>query len=170
MAPESSKIKLDKLDKDILNELQKDATVSYKDLSKKIGAAESTVYDRTRRLRQLGIIKGIVPLLDAKKCGKLTTAWIRVSIDSIKDIGRISNELAMIDELLEVHEISGEWDILVKTKVTDNEELRNLEVEKIGPIKGIKGLYSLIAVRTEKEDIRIKLESLEEQMALNSNE
>jgi len=107
-------------------------------------------------------------LLDAKKCGKLTTAWIRVSIDSIKDIGRISKELSMIDELLEVHEISGEWDILVKTKVTDNEELRNLEVEKIGPIKGIKGLYSLIAVRTEKEDIRIKLESLEEQMAMNS--
>ena len=63
----------------------------------------------------------------------------------------------MIDELLEVHEVSGQWDILVKTKVSNNEELRNLEVEKIGSIKGIKGLYSLIAVRTEKEDIKIPL-------------
>ena len=73
----------------------------------------------------------------------------------------------MIDELLEVHETSGEWDILVKTKVANNEELRDLKVEKIGNIKGIKGLNSLIAVRTEKEDIRIKLEPFEEQMIMD---
>lgn len=166
MSSEST-IKLDNLDKEIITELQKDATISYKHLSKKIGAAESTVYDRTRRLRQLGIIKEIIPLIDAKKCGKQTTAWIRISIDNIKDIGRISKELSMIDGLLEVHETSGEWDILVKTKVANNEELRDLKVEKIGNITGIKGLNSIIAIRTEKEDIRIKLEPFEEQMVID---
>ena len=148
---------IDELDILILKEMQKDASFTHKIISKNLGINQSTVWYRLNKLKQKGVIKVIIPWLDAKKCGKLTTAWIRVSIDNIQDIGRISAELSMIEELLEVHEVSGQWDILVKTKVSNNEELRNLEVEKIGSIKGIKGLYSLIAVRTEKEDIKIPL-------------
>ena len=141
----------------IINELQKDATISYSELSKILGSHESTIYDRVRKLKEAKIIRGIIPLLDSNKCGLRTTAWIRISVNNIQDIGRISRELAMIDELLEVYEISGEWDILVKTKVKNNEELRNLEVNRIGLITGIVGLYSIIAVRTEKEGISLNL-------------
>jgi len=155
--PRTTKKNLDNLDITIITELQKDASITYNELSKILNVSESTIYDRTRRLKERGVIVRIVPLLDAKKCGKLTTAWIRISINNMQEIGRISKELAMIDELLEVCEISGEWDILVKTKVKDNEELRNIEVNKIGNIQGIVGLYSIIAVRTEKEDVRLNI-------------
>ncbi|MBU7033103.1 MAG: Lrp/AsnC family transcriptional regulator [Theionarchaea archaeon] len=149
--------KLDSLDKKILSELQDDATISYKDLAVKIGAPESTIYDRTKRLKEKKIIKTIVPLLDSDRLGILTTAFIRVSIDNISEIREITEQLAKLDEVLEVHEISGEWDILIKVKVRNNRELRDLEVEKIGKIKGIRGLYSLICIRTVKEDIRLSL-------------
>ena len=104
--------KLDSLDKKILSELQDDATISYKDLAVKIGAPESTIYDRTKRLKEKKIIKTIVPLLDSDRLGILTTAFIRVSIDNISEIREIAEQLAKLDEVLEVHEISGEWDIL----------------------------------------------------------
>ncbi|KYK36659.1 MAG: Lrp/AsnC family transcriptional regulator [Theionarchaea archaeon] len=150
-------IKLDELDKDILRKLQNDATISYKDLASEIGAPESTIYDRTKRLKEQKIIKAVVPLLDSEKLGILTTAYIRVSIDKISEIRKIAEQIAKLDEVLEVHEISGEWDILVKVKVKTNKELRDLEVEKIGTIKGIRGLYSLICIGTVKEDIRVSI-------------
>jgi DNA-binding Lrp family transcriptional regulator len=149
--------KLDTLDKKILCELQDDATISYKDLAVKIGAPESTIYDRTKRLKERKIIKAIVPLLDSNKLGILTTAFIRVSIDNISEIRRIAEQLAELEEVVEVHEISGEWDILIKVKVGNNRELRDLEVEKIGKINGIRGLYSLICIGTVKEDIRLSI-------------
>ena len=147
--------KLDELDKNILRRLQNDATMSYKDLAAQIGAPESTIYDRTKRLKEQKIIKAMVPLLDSEKLGILTTAYIRVSIEKISEIRKIAEQIAKLDEVLEVHEISGEWDILVKVKVKNNKELRDLEVEKIGTIKGIRGLYSLICIGTIKEDIRL---------------
>jgi DNA-binding Lrp family transcriptional regulator len=147
--------KLDELDKNILRKLQKDATISYKDLAAQIGAPESTIYDRTKRLKEQEVIKAMVPLLDSEKLGILTTAYIRVSIDKISEIRKIAEQIAKFDEVLEVHEISGEWDILIKVKVKNNKELRDLEVEKIGSIKGIRGLYSLICIGTIKEDIRL---------------
>ncbi len=149
--------KLDELDKDILRKLQHDATISYKDLAVQIGAPESTIYDRTKRLKERRIIKAMVPLLDSERLGILTTAFIRVSIEKISDIRKIAEQIAKLDEVLEVHEISGEWDILVKVKVKNNKELRDLEVEKIGTIKGIRGLYSLICIGTVKEDIRLSI-------------
>jgi DNA-binding Lrp family transcriptional regulator len=150
-------VKLDDLDRAILNSLQKDATMAYKDLSKVVGAPESTVYDRVKRLRSLEVIRDIIPLIDFEKCGKLTTAFIRVSIEKIGEIRNIADAISRLGEVLEVHEISGEWDILIKVKVEDNKELRDFEVEKLGQIKGIHGLYSLICIGTVKEDIRIKL-------------
>lgn len=152
-----SDIKLDELDKNILRKLQHDATISYKDLAAEIGAPESTIYDRTKRLKEQKVIKAIVPLLDHEKLGISTTAYIRVSIDKISEIRKIAEQIAHLDEVLEVHEISGEWDILIKVKVKTNKELRDLEVEKIGSIKGIRGLYSLICIGTIKEDIRLTI-------------
>ncbi len=149
--------KLDELDKRILRKLQQDATISYKDLAAQIGAPESTIYDRTKRLKEQEVIKAMVPLLDSEKLGISTTAFIRVSIDKISEIRKIAEQIAKLDEVLEVHEISGEWDILVKVKVKNNKELRNLEVEKVGTIKGIRGLYSLICIGTVKEDIRLSI-------------
>ncbi|MFQ6087816.1 MAG: Lrp/AsnC family transcriptional regulator [Candidatus Methanofastidiosia archaeon] len=150
-------VKLDDLDKTLLNILQEDATIAYKELSKMVNAPESTVYDRVKRLRSLGVIKGIIPLLDAKKCGKMTTAFIRVTIEKIAEIYRIAREIAKFDEVLEVHIISSEWDLLVKVKVEDNGELLKFEIDKMGQIEGIAGLYSIICIGTEKEDIRIRI-------------
>lgn len=125
-----------------------------------MGVAKSTVYGRVRKLKSRRAIKKIAPLLNSKKCGLSVTAWIRISIHSIQDIGRICKELAMIDEVVEVHEISGKWDIFTKIKVKNNEELRDIQVNKIGNIQGISGLYPIIAIRTEKEDIKFKIKKL----------
>lgn len=149
--------KLDALDRSILKRLQDDATVSYKELASEIGAPESTIYDRTKKLKAQKVIKTVVPVLDGEKVGISTTAYILVSLDKISDMRKIAEQIAKLAEVLEVHEITGEWDLLVKVKVKTVKALRDLEVEKIGTVKGVHTLHSLICVGTIKEDIRLPI-------------
>jgi len=146
---------LDDLDKKIIVELEKDATKSYGTLSEILKVPHSTIFERVKRLKNLGIIKAIIPLIDTEKCGLLTTAWIRVNIDNFHDIDSIEEKICKIKNVLEVHEISGEWDLLLKVKVKNNRELRDLEIEKIARIQGVRNLASMIAVKTVKDDPRV---------------
>lgn len=149
--------KLDELDKRILRKLQEDATTSYKDLASEIGAPESTIYDRTKRLKDQKVIKAVIPLLDGEMIGISTTAYIGVSVHPISAVEETARKLAQLEEVLEVHEISGERDILAKVKVTDNDALRAFLMEKIVAIESVHDLNLLICIHTTKEDIRLSI-------------
>jgi DNA-binding Lrp family transcriptional regulator len=149
--------KLDELDKRILRKLQEDATASYKDLALEIGAPESTIYDRTKRLKDQKVIKAVIPLLDGEMIGISTTAYISVSVHPISAVEETATKLAQLEEVLEVHEISGERDILAKVKVTDNAALRAFLMEKIAAIESVHDLNLLICIHTTKEDIRLSI-------------
>ncbi|MBU7023268.1 MAG: Lrp/AsnC family transcriptional regulator [Theionarchaea archaeon] len=149
--------KLDELDKRILRKLQEDATTSYKDLASEIGAPESTIYDRTKRLKDQKVIKAVVPLLDGEMIGISTTAYIGVSVHPISAVEETAWKMAQLEEVLEVHEISGERDILAKVKVRDNAALRAFLMEKIVAIESVHDLNLLICIHTTKEDIRLSI-------------
>ena len=57
---------------------------------------------------------------------------------------------------MEVHEITGEWDILLKVKVKDNLSLHDLTKE-ISHLLGINNVESLIVFKTKKDDPRVNL-------------
>ncbi|MBU6996244.1 MAG: Lrp/AsnC family transcriptional regulator [Theionarchaea archaeon] len=149
--------KLDELDKRILRKLQEDATTSYKILASEIGAPESTIYDRTKRLKDQKVIKAVVPLLDGEMIGVSTTAYIGVSVHPISTIEETARKLAQLDEVLEVHEVSGERDILAKVKVSDTTALRAFLMEKVVTIGSVRDLNVLICIHTAKEDVRLSI-------------
>lgn len=146
---------LDELDKKILIEYQKDATVSYNSLAERINEASSTVFNRIKKMTQQGVIKAIVPLIDYEVIGKATTAWIQIGLDMDVDCCSIAEELAMRPDIMEVHEVAGEYDILVKVKVENNLALHDLT--KSIEMNGITKMVSIIAFKTVKEDPRIDL-------------
>ncbi len=147
---------IDDLNKNILNEFQKDASLTYKTLAKKIGVPTSTVFSRIKQMKDSGVIRGIVPLVSPVKVGKPTTAWIKISLEINTDCCDFADEVAKNVNVMEVHEIAGEWDILLKAKTEDNLALHDLTKE-ISQIPGIKNMESLIAFKTIKEDPRINL-------------
>ena len=88
--------------------------------------------------------------------GKPTTAWIKISLKIETDCCDFAAEVAKNNDIMEVHEIAGEWDILLKVKVKDNLALHDL-TKDISKMPGIKNMESLIAFCTIKEDPRITL-------------
>jgi len=147
---------IDDLNINILKEYQKDASVSYRILAKKIGIPSSTVFSRIKQMKKAGVIRGIIPLVDPEVLGKSTTAWIKISLQIDTDCCDFADEIAKWPKVMEVHEIAGEWDILIKVKVENNLVLHDLTKE-ISNIPGIKNMLSLIAFKTVKDDPRIAL-------------
>jgi len=147
---------IDNLNKNILEEYQKDASITYRRLAQKIGEAPSTVFSRIKQMKDSGIIRGIIPLVSSEAVGKPTTAWIKISLDINTDCCDFAEEAAKNENVMEVHEIAGEWDILLKVKVKDNLALHDLTKE-ISHLPGIKDMESLIAFKTIKEDPKISL-------------
>ena len=147
---------IDDLNKTILMEFQKDASVTYRDLAKKIGEPASTVFARIKQMKDSGIIKQIIPIVSPEAVGKTTTAWIKISLEIDTDCCLFAEEVAKNKKIMEVHEIAGEWDIFLKVKVEDNLTLHDLTKE-ISKVPGIKNMESMIAFKTIKEDPRINL-------------
>ena len=147
---------IDDLNKSILREYQKDASITYRKLAQKVGESPSTVFSRIKQMKKEKIIKEIVPLVDPDALGKPTTAWIKISLTIETDCCEFAENVAQNENAMEVHEIAGEWDILIKVKVKDNLALHDLTKE-ISKMPGIKNMESLIAFCTIKEDPRLTL-------------
>lgn len=151
---------IDNLNKIILQEYQKDASITYRDLAEKIGESSSTVFSRIKQMKESGIIKAIIPLVSSMEVGKPTTAWIKISLDVNTDCCDFADEVAKNTNVMEVHEIPGEWDIFLKVKVKDNLALHDLSKE-ISKMPGIRKMESIVAFKTVKEDPRINIETQE---------
>ncbi|MGC8546196.1 MAG: Lrp/AsnC family transcriptional regulator [Thermoplasmata archaeon] len=151
--------KYDSLDIKILNVLKEDATLGYSEISKKVKSPATTIFQRVKRLKDREIIRKIVPIIDYEKIDYKVTAYIKLSINDIKELDRIAKELSRLDEVMDIHHVTGDNDILLKVKVKDNSELKEFEIEKIGSIKGIKNIETMISIGTYKEDPNIRLKA-----------
>ncbi len=153
------KVKYDSLDIKILNVLKDDATMGYSEISKKVKSPSTTVFQRVKRLKDREIIKKIVPIIDYERMDYKITAYIKLSVSDIKELDRIAKELSKFDEVMDIHHITGDNNILLKIKVKDNSEMKDFEIEKIGSIKGIKNIETMISIGNYKEDPNIRLKA-----------
>ncbi|MCD6523209.1 MAG: Lrp/AsnC family transcriptional regulator [Candidatus Diapherotrites archaeon] len=145
---------MDKKDLQILRKLQKDASKSIKRLSKELGLPRSTVYDRIKRMREAGIIKGYTVVVDNKLIGNPITIFLLVAYEPNKEVSQreLARKLANIEGVTEVHIVGGEWDILLKVRGRSIEQLGNLILDRIRAMKGVKKTLTITSFSTVKEE------------------
>ena len=112
---------MDKLDRKILELLQKDAGLTAADIADQVGLSKAPCWRRIQRLQEEGVIKRTVALLDAKAVNVGTTvfvmlktanhsgAWFEKFVRAVQDI----------PEVTEIHRMSGEVDYLMRVVVPD---------------------------------------------------
>lgn len=150
---------MDEIDKKILKELQKNCKIPIKRLAKKLNLPVSTVFTRIKNLEKKGIIKEYRAILDDKKLNKSTTAFILISFSPMNNISQeeVAKQLSLIPNVQEVHIITGEWDIIIKIKCENVEELGKIILNKVREILGIEKSYTLISLKTIKETTELQL-------------
>jgi Lrp/AsnC family leucine-responsive transcriptional regulator len=145
-------------DLEILRILQGNCRLRAKEISKRIQTPISTVFAKTKRMEKEGIIKSYKAILDPAKLGRGTTAFVLVTFEQLDDAeGRgpsqrdVAKEIGKLSEVQEVHIITGDWDLLVKVKAKNMDEVGKLLIDRIRPIRGVKKTLTCVAFETKKE-------------------
>ena len=116
---------LDELDQAILRELQADARRTNRAVAAAVGVSASTALERTRSLRERGVIRGAVLDLNLAAVGRGVQALIAIRIrpPSRRNIEGFRNWIAQLPETIGVFVVSGSEDFLVHIAVRDNQDL-----------------------------------------------
>jgi Lrp/AsnC family leucine-responsive transcriptional regulator len=157
-------VKLGEKDAAILALIQENSKLTAKQIAKKINAPITTVFAKTKRMEELGIIKEYRAILAPEKLGSGTTAFIlasvsyRVKADDVPISQRIvAEEIAKFQEVQEVHIITGDWDLLIKLKAENVDSIGKFVVDKLRLIKGLEKTLTCMVFETVKETTKVAL-------------
>jgi Lrp/AsnC family leucine-responsive transcriptional regulator len=143
-------MELDRYDRRILEELQKDGRISNQELAERIGLSPSPCLRRVRALEEAGLITGYRALLDARKLGLDLMALIHISMDrhTPERFANFEEKVAALPEVLECLLVTGQdADYQLKVVVQDMDAFQALLLEKITRIEGVSGVHSSFVLR-----------------------
>lgn len=148
---------IDDISFDILKILQQKARIPNVEVARRVGMAPSAVLERIRKLENQGYIDGYEVRLNPERFRWNLVAFVLVETERSKDPFDVGQALATIDEIQEVHYISGKDGFLIKLRAADPAELDRILRKQIRPIPGVGALTSHIALATHKETSRIPI-------------
>ena len=158
------KLKLGKKDLMILKLLQENCKLTAREIAKEINSPITTVFAKIKRMESLGLIKNYKAILDAKMLEKGTTAFVLASFTyglpekgSLLSQRKIAEQISKLPEAQEVHIITGNWDILIKVKAKDVDDVGKFIVDELRKIKGIEKTLTCMVFDTTKESLDINL-------------
>jgi len=144
-------IKLDEIDEKIIERLQEDSRKSFVEIAKELGVSDPTIHVRVKKLQEAGVIEKFTAVLAPAKVEKGVAAFIEINVKP-NTIEEVIKNLERPDEVLEIHETFGEYDIIVKIRAKTNEDLRDLVVREIRTIPNIVNTKVTTVLKTLKEE------------------
>lgn len=156
--------KLDEKDMAILSLIQEDNKLTAKQIAKKINAPITTVFAKTKRMEELGVIRENRAILSPEKLNAGTTAFLLASVSyraKAHDLPisqrTVAEEIAEFPEVQEVHIITGDWDLLVKLRAKSVDAVGKFVVDKLRLIEGLEKTLTCMVFETVKETTKINL-------------
>jgi len=144
---------LDATDRKLLRLLQEDARRSFRALGEAVGLGAPSVHARVQRLEKEGFIRGYHADVDPERVGKPMAAFVTIGLEGGRkgDTPRtemVAEQLRKDPDVLEVHAITGEDDLLVKVRTSDMRGLERLLLRSLEPLEGVRRTTTNIVVRT----------------------
>ena len=146
---------IDELDLRILASLSKDARQSSRSIAEMIGVSTGTVYNRIKKMTERQVIRGYIPLLDHMKVGYVFTVLILIQVEG-EHIVTVEENLASINEVVAVYDITGEFDVGVLAKFKSQPSLNNF-IKTILKMPNIQRTVTSMVLNTVKEDHRLPI-------------
>ena len=112
---------LDAVDRRIVRELQRDASLSHAALAEKVGASAASVWRRVRGLEKAGVLGKAVRLADPESLGRAVNVLcqVRMTRQTVETRGDFEQFIQSREEIVECYAMSGEWDYLLRIAVRD---------------------------------------------------
>ena len=112
---------IDELDRKILVALQQDATRPLDELARHVGSSKTPVWNRIRKLKERGVIRKQVAIVDPASVGLGACFYVlvRTSQHEKEWLDQFVQALKSRPEVLEAHRLAGDVDYILKVRVTD---------------------------------------------------
>jgi Lrp/AsnC family transcriptional regulator len=155
----SLQISLDRSDRRILDELQRDGALSAADLAAKLGLSTTTCWRRIQQLQESGVIKQRVALLDREALGLDVMVYVHVRLSSQGRDALAQFEKAIRDrpEVLDCCTLTGEWDFHLRIVTHDMKEYEAFFLDHLSKIPNVQSVNSSIVVTVIKESTVLPL-------------
>jgi len=128
---------VDNKDREILNILQSNYRISYKELSDQIGLAASTIHSRVQNMIKKGVIREFDTVICPMKVGYEAIALLGLSVDPLK-MNEIAEKIALYNEVQLVATTTGDHDMIVQIYAKDDKDLWRFINDKIKTIEGVR--------------------------------
>lgn len=138
--------RIDKLDRQILSIISRNARIPFKDVAEECGVSRAAVHQRVSRLVEDGVITGSGFYVNAKSLGYSTCTYIGLNLERGNMYKEVVKELIKIPEIVECHFTTGPYTMLAKVYARDNEQLMDLLNNHIQSIPGIVSTETLISL------------------------
>ena len=139
---------LDRFDRRILSILQDDASLSATEIAERVGLSQSPCWRRIQRLREAGVIRAQVALLDRDKLGfnAQIFAQVKLTAHGRANLDEFSTAIRAFKEVLECYVLMGPIDFLLRIVTEDVKAYERFFFEKLSRVPGIQEINSTIAL------------------------
>lgn len=148
---------LDKLDRNILDLLQRDGRMSMTELAERVGLTVTPCIERVKRLERDGVITGYYARVDpaALDAGLLVFVEVSMSSKSDRTFDDFRREVLCIPQVQECHLVSGDFDYLVKARIKEISQYRSLLGDILLRLPGVTQTKSCVVMEEVKETLFI---------------
>lgn len=149
----STQVKLDSIDRKILEILQSNAKITNAQLSKDIGLSPAPTLERVKKLENSGIIRSYHAKLDTNRIGLGVSTFVQVTLKghNKKNIDTFLGRINSIPEVIECHHITGSGDFILKVISSDIAAYQQLMLEKVSEIEVVDSMQSMVILSTFKD-------------------
>ncbi|NOZ75980.1 MAG: Lrp/AsnC family transcriptional regulator [FCB group bacterium] len=141
---------MDKLDRNILESLQRNGRMTTAELAERVGMSRTPVFERVKKLERQGVIQKYVALVDPHQIGITCFTFVEVQLirHGRETVNRFIAEIKKIPEVMECHHITGEADFLLKVATKDIPTYEHLLLNTMTALPDVRNLKTLVVLST----------------------
>lgn len=150
---------MDRIDRKLLNLMQRDASRTNVDMAEEVGLSPSSCLRRVQRLHKAGLIERIVAILNPARAGRVIKAMVTVELKMHGEQHmRRFLEIACTEEAVShAYAVTGATDVVLMLRLRDMEEFDVLCDRLFRDQTNVARFFTMIVIRTAKEETAIRL-------------
>jgi Lrp/AsnC family transcriptional regulator, regulator for asnA, asnC and gidA len=148
---------LDEINLKIIDILSRDSSTPFVEIARKIGISDATVHLRVRRMMNRIIGKFTISVNNCR-LGYDHLAFLGINVEP-GFAEEVVHGLSNVEAVLEIHEMHGRFDLILKIRSKDLEEMRDIVVNKIRTLPHILEIELMTVLKSRKEEQMVPLKS-----------
>jgi Lrp/AsnC family transcriptional regulator len=156
---EPSHNRIDRLDRRILDLLQREGALPVAEVAARTGISTTTCWRRIQHLEQSGVIRGRVAVLDRAALGLDVTifAHVKLSSQGRDAIAAFSEAILDRPEVLDCYTTMGEWDFMLRVVTRDIKAYEAFYLDHLSKLPNVQSINSSVTVPVIKETTALPL-------------